>query len=325
MVTGIGLFSGGLDSILAVRVLQEQDIQIEAVAFVTPFFGAETARKAVKQLGVQLHIIDITDRHLAMLRSPRHGYGRNMNPCIDCHALMFNRAGQFMLEKKAHFIFSGEVLGERRMSQNRNSLGTVARESGFSDYIIRPLSARLLPPTRPEHEGLVDRARLLDLQGRSRKPQIALARQFGITWYPEPAGGCRLTNPSFSTRVRDLLEHADPVTRRDLELLNYGRHLRLNSKVKILVGRNERENNSLEALREPGDVLLCTETIPGPVVLIPGGADEEIIRRAASVCARYSDAPAGEKITVLTFRGNRSAEKLLAASCPEEYVKESIL
>jgi tRNA U34 2-thiouridine synthase MnmA/TrmU len=201
MSTGVGLLSGGLDSILAICVLREQNIRIEAVAFITPFFGPGNAQKAVKMLNVPLHVVDITDVHLQMLKKPKHGYGSGMNPCIDCHALMFREAGKLMQQWGADFLFSGEVLGERPMSQNKQSLRVVARDSGFEEYIIRPLSAKLLPITKPEHEGKVDRERLLDIQGRSRKRQMELAKQYGITEYPEPAGGCRLTEPNFSKRL----------------------------------------------------------------------------------------------------------------------------
>ena len=197
MTIGIGLFSGGLDSILAVRVLQEQNIHIEAVTFVTPFFGAEKAREAAARLSVSLHILDITEKHFEMLKNPRYGYGKNMNPCIDCHGLMFNQAGELMQKMGGHFLFSGEVLGERPMSQNKNSLNSVANLSGFANYILRPLSALLRPETKPEREGLVDRSMLLDIRGRSRKPQIELAARYGIIQYPEPQGAASL--PTLTT------------------------------------------------------------------------------------------------------------------------------
>ncbi len=323
VVTAIGLFSGGLDSILAVRVLQQQHIAIEAVSFVTPFFGPQTALKSAKQLAIPLHIVDITEKHFEMLKNPKHGYGRNMNPCIDCHALMFNQAGQFMKKKGAHFLFSGEVLGERPMSQNMNSLQIVARESGFAEYIVRPLSARLLPVTKPEQEGLVDRERLLDLQGRSRKPQIALAKKFGITFYPEPAGGCRLTNPSYSRRLRDLLDHTRHITRKDLELLGIGRHIRIDTGSKIIVGRNEQENARIESLQEPEDIILTSEEIPGPTVIMPWGADDTALQLAASVCVYYSDADTSVQVSV--YKNNRFSHKISATACRQEIIEKHII
>lgn len=322
MAAGIGLFSGGLDSILAVRILLEQNIQVEAISFVTPFFSAETAKKSVRQFDVPHHIIDITEQHLEMLKNPKHGYGRNMNPCIDCHALMFNQAGNLMKKMAADFLFSGEVLGERPMSQNINSLRTVARESGFAEFIIRPLSARLLSVSKPEKEGLVDRERLLALQGRSRKPQIELAKRFGITCFPAPAGGCKLTDPAFSNRLRDLLKNnAGRLIRRDFELLSFGRHLRICEGVKIIVGRNEKENEKILSLSEAGDVILTIEHIPSPVVIIPYGADQETVLQAASICVRYSDATGDKPVFVSVFRDNR-VEKINAGACSQQTAKD---
>ena len=224
MYIALGLLSGGLDSMLAVRLLQEQpQLRVEGVTFVTPFFGPEKARAAAAQLGITLHEIDITETHFAMLKNPKHGYGKNMNPCIDCHALMFREATKLLASLDLPgFVFSGEVLGQRPMSQNRRSLGIVARESGTPDVIVRPLSAKLLPPTQPELEGMVDRDMLMELEGRTRKPQMAQAKKWGITDFPNPGGGCLLTDPPFSRRLKDLFDHQDPdtITRTDLELLS---------------------------------------------------------------------------------------------------------
>ena len=310
MSTGVGLLSGGLDSILAICVLREQNIRIEAVAFITPFFGPGNAQKAVKMLNVPLHVVDITDVHLQMLKKPKHGYGSGMNPCIDCHALMFREAGKLMQQWGADFLFSGEVLGERPMSQNKQSLRVVARDSGFEEYIIRPLSAKLLPITRPEQEGKVDRERLLDIQGRSRKRQMELAKQYGITEYPEPAGGCRLTEPNFSKRLKDLMTHHANFSVRDIELLKVGRHLRLAEQVKCIVGRNEQENTAIEELRRPEDILLAPAEIPGPAVLIPAlepgsTLSTELLMLAASVCTRYSDADARTTIEINVYQKSK--------------------
>jgi tRNA U34 2-thiouridine synthase MnmA/TrmU len=327
--TGIALFSGGLDSILAVCVLREQDIHIEAVAFITPFFGPEKARKAAAMLTIPLHVIDVTEAHLEMLRHPKHGYGSAMNPCIDCHALMFQEAGKLMREWNADFLFSGEVLGERPMSQNKNSLKTVARDSGFEEYILRPLSAKLLPVTKPEREGKVDRERLLDIRGRSRKPQMELARKYGITEFPEPAGGCRLTEPNFSKRLKDLMQHHKNFSVRDIELLKVGRHLWLSEQVKCIVGRNEAENIKIEELRRPEDILIAPEEIPGPAVLIPGQEGGSFLSReqlmlAASICARYSDAPAGTAVELNVSRSGQT-ERISALPCAPEFTEELII
>lgn len=324
MVTGIGLFSGGLDSILAVKVLQQQHINVEVVCFVTPFFDAKKAQKAIEQLGIPLHVLDITEKHFEMLKSPRYGYGRNMNPCIDCHGLMFHQAGELMKKTGAHFLFSGEVLGERPMSQNKNSLRSVEKLSGFQGYIIRPLSARLLPETIPEREGLVDRSRLLAIQGRSRKPQLELVHEFGITYFPEPAGGCKLTEPAYSVRLKDLMNHSENIVRRDLELLNIGRHLRLPGRTKIIVGRDARENERLESMSMPGDIVLTIESIPGPTVLIPCGTDDDTINLAASICVRYSDVSCDTPVPVTITKDDQKKE-IYASAYPQDRVRSFLV
>lgn len=315
-VTGIALVSGGLDSVLAVKVLQEQNIDIIGVAFETPFFDARRARLAAEEIGIPLMVLNITDDHMVMLRAPRYGYGKNLNPCIDCHMMMLAKAGEKMKELGADFISTGEVLGQRPMSQNKQSLHIVASRSGYGDYVIRPLSAKLLPETIPEKEGKVDRERLLDIQGRSRKPQLEMAKRYGIEAYSSPAGGCLLTDPGFSRRLKDLLDHAGDVKLRDIELLKFGRHLRLNADTKILIGRKERENKAIENLSGPDDCLVKVRDFPGPTVLIPGGCDEETLMRAASFCAVYSDAPKDSDVVATCRNGNttrfitvRAAEK----------------
>lgn len=324
MVVGIGLFSGGLDSILAVKVLQEQGIGIIGVTFTTPFFGAGRASEAARQLGMDHRILDITTEHLEMVRHPKNGYGRNMNPCIDCHAMMFRKAGEFMEREGADFLFSGEVLGERPMSQNRGSLVRVARESGYEPVILRPLSARLLPETLPEREGKVDRERLLDLQGRGRKRQMELAAFYGIQDYPAPAGGCLLTDPIFSRRLRDLFQHSDSVTVQDLELLKVGRHLRLDDGFKMVVGRNQSENKRLGELCAPDDLLLDVKEHPSPLALIQGGAPDPLILLAAAIVLRYSDAPQDRTVTV-TATENGQVREIPQMACGPEQTRDLMI
>ena len=324
MVVGIGLFSGGLDSILAVKVLQEQGIGIIGVTFTTPFFGAGRASEAARQLGMDHRILDITTEHLERVRHPKNGYGRNMNPCIDCHAMMFRKAGEFMEREGADFLFSGEVLGERPMSQNRGSLVRVARESGYEPVILRPLSARLLPETLPEREGKVDRERLLDLQGRGRKRQMELAAFYGIQDYPAPAGGCLLTDPIFSRRLRDLFQHSDSVTVQDLELLKVGRHLRLDDGFKMVVGRNQSENKRLGELCAPDDLLLDVKEHPSPLALIQGGAPDPLILLAAAIVLRYSDAPQDRTVTV-TATENGQVREIPQMACGPEQTRDLMI
>jgi len=317
VITGVGLFSGGLDSILAVKVLQDQGIGIIGVTYVTPFFGAEKAIQVAGQLNMDHRVVDITADHLEMVRHPKHGYGRNMNPCIDCHALMFRKAGGLMGREGADFLFSGEVLGERPMSQNKGSLIRVARESGYEEFILRPLSAKRLPMTHPEREGQVDRSGLLDLHGRGRKPQMELADHYGIADYPAPAGGCLLTDPIFSRRLRDLLEADGAVSRESLELLKIGRHLRLEEHFKLIVGRHREDNEQIKKLYAGEDLLLDVKEHPSPLGLLSAGAPDDLVRLAASVVLRYSDAPGDGTWDVEVFDGRRRWDIRARACSPE--------
>lgn len=244
-IKAVALFSGGLDSILAIKIIQAQGIEVIGVNFKSPFFGLDKALVIAKDLNVNLEVIDITEELLKILKEPKHGFGKNMNPCIDCHALMFKKAGEYMTKIGAFFILSGEVLGERPMSQNRSSLSIIERESGFEGRILRPLSALLLPETIPEKEGLVERNKLLDISGRSRKRQIELAANMGIENYPSPAGGCKLTEPAFSKRLKDLFTQ-EKYSLEEIELLKLGRHFRLGRDVKLVVGRNKNENEKIQ-------------------------------------------------------------------------------
>jgi tRNA U34 2-thiouridine synthase MnmA/TrmU len=326
-IRAIGLFSGGLDSMLAVRLLQDQGVHVTGIVFVTPFFGSEAACRARESLGIPLVIEEITELYMdQVLAGPRYGFGKNMNPCIDCHAFMFRLAGKRMEEDGARFLFSGEVLGQRPFSQNRGALNAVAELSGYPEVILRPLSARRLKETRMEKEGVVDRDRLLDLQGRSRKPQMAWAETFGISTYPSPAGGCLLTQPDYSRRLRDLLRYDPEPSVRDLEMLKSGRHLRCDPVSKIVVGRREQENNTLEQLWMPGDVCLQVEGIPGPTVLLlsSGEPSGEALVFAARLAVRYSDADPGADVDVAYTDGDRKGV-LHAAACDDEEIRKRMI
>ncbi len=290
---GLGLCSGGLDSMLAGLILREQGHSVEWITFETPFFSAEKARNASRITGIPLMVQDITQPYLEMLKAPNCGYGKYMNPCLDCHALMFRMAGEVMQAKGFDFLFSGEVMGQRPMSQTRPSLRYVEKNSGFDGYIVRPLSAKRLAATIPEKEGLIDREALLNIAGRSRKEQIRLAKEFGITKYPAPAGGCLLTDKGYSNRLRDLFAHQKDYAKNELHMLRYGRHLRINPDAKIIVGRTQNDNENLSKYYRPTqDTLIKVRNYPGPLVLIPNGAAKEAVLLAASVCAGYSKAPA---------------------------------
>jgi hypothetical protein len=315
VVRALGLISGGLDSMLAARLLMEQGIAVTGIAFATPFFGSANAETAARGVGFPLIVRDITEPHLAMVKNPASGYGSLMNPCIDCHALMLQIAGEIMDAEGFDFLFTGEVLNERPMSQSLRSLNRVANLSGRRGHLLRPLSARRLEETLPEREGKVDRARLLNLEGRSRRPQFALAAGWGILEYPAPAGGCLLTDPGFSRRFKDLLEHGPEADAHLLELLKIGRQFRLRKGVKAAVGKNDRDNRALVALRGPGDLLLRTQGVPGPAMILTGAADETDIAIAAGICARYSDGRAGR--VRISIEGDAGARELLAEAISE--------
>jgi tRNA U34 2-thiouridine synthase MnmA/TrmU len=306
-VRALGLCSGGLDSMLSALVLRKQGITVEWVSFETPFFSSEKARRASSLTGIPLLVRNITPVYLKMLKNPHCGYGKYMNPCMDCHALMFRLAGEIMNKNALDFLFSGEVLGQRPMSQNKQSLRYVEKQSGFDGYILRPLSAKTLPITIPEKQGLVNRELLLDISGRSRKIQIKLAEEFGITSYPSPAGGCLLTDKSYSSRLKDLFDHQDSYTEEELHLLKHGRHLRLNKNTKIIVGRTQKDNENIKKYYDPSvDTLIKIKNFPGPTVLMPTGGGKEMIILAASICAGYSKAPDTEPVEVgaATPKGN---------------------
>jgi len=324
LAKAIGLLSGGLDSILATRLMQEQWIQVLGLSFQTPFFDPQRAQRAAVQLGVPLRILDISEEHLQLVRDPRYGYGKNVNPCIDCHILMLKKAGHLLDKEESDFVFTGEVLGQRPMSQNKQALQTVARESGYEGLILRPLSAKLLPETVPEREGKVDRKRLLDIQGRSRKRQLELAKRYGIADFPDPAGGCLLTDPAFSRRLRDLFAHQAHVQMRDIELLRVGRHFRLDQSTKVVIGRRKEENERLLELARGGDTVIRVMDYPGPIGLIPGGSLKVPAEMAASLCVRYSDAPDNTPIMVLLEKSG-GEERIESTACSQEICQAMII
>ncbi len=318
-IKALGLCSGGLDSILAGLVLRGQGLHVEWITFETPFFSADKARRAAKQTGIPLTAAAITPVYLEMLKNPNCGYGKHMNPCMDCHALMFRLAGEKMESDGFHFLFSGEVLGQRPMSQTRPSLRYVEKHSGRDGYILRPLSAKKLPETIPEQNGWVNREALLDLAGRSRKPQIQLAREFGVRDYPAPAGGCLLTDVGFSRRLKDLFDHQESCTEEELHLLKYGRHFRLDDQSKIVVGRTQKDNENILELYDPAaDAMLKTMGWPGPIGLAPHVAGKKNLLLAAAICAGYTKAPKDAPLEVrITLPEKRENVQVLPLSGAE--------
>lgn len=293
MPKALALISGGLDSILAARLIQEQGIEVIGVCFASAFFSSKNAEKMAAQINMPLIVVDFTEDHLELTKNPKHGYGKNMNPCIDCHAMMLRYAGNMLSEYAADFLITGEVLDQRPMSQNKNSLGIVQRESGFEDKILRPLCALNLEPTKMEIDGMVDRTRLKGFSGKTRKPQMKLAEEFGIREYPSPAGGCMLTEPQFANRLRDLYEHGkESVDPMDVELLKVGRHMRLSRAAKVVCTRNQGEYEVITRLIKGGHIVFDTADCAGATaVLVPTPGmpvSPEDIAFAAAVTARYS-------------------------------------
>lgn len=313
-IRALGLCSGGLDSILSALVLKKQGIDVTWISFTTPFFSSASAQNASRKTGVPLIIEDITDSYMEMLVDPPAGYGKNMNPCMDCHALMFNRAGSIMEKEGFDFLFSGEVAGQRPFSQNKRSLRYVEKRSGFDGLILRPLSAKILPETSVEKSGLVDREKLSSISGRSRKPQIEMAKQFGVTSYPAPAGGCLLTDAVFSRRLRDLMVNQKDFKKRDLELLKSGRHFRLGKSVRAIIGRSKEENDLISSWFSPDtDILLRHAVLPGPILLIPSGAPSEMVKTAASMCAGYTKTRPGAPADIcVRYPGGESVIRVAA-------------
>lgn len=295
----LALLSGGLDSILAVKLIQEQGIDVVAVNFTSPFClcgrsGCGAAGMA-EQLEIPLKIMNVGEDYLKILRNPKYGYGKNMNPCIDCRIFMFKKAKKYAEEIGASFLFTGEVLNERPMSQHRKALTVTEKEAGLEGKILRPLSAKLLPETEAEKKGWVNREKLLDIRGRSRKKQIKLTKEFGIKDYPCPAGGCLLTYKEFAAKIRDLFIQKKKVGIKDINLLKIGRHFRF-GKNKIIVGRNEAENKQLERMRGKNDYCFEVPDCGSPITLLQGLKTREAERKAAALTLRYSDNKLGEAL-----------------------------
>jgi len=313
----IALLSGGLDSTLAAKVVLDLGIELEALNFLTVFCTCTTrgetclaSQKAVDALGIPLKVLNVSEEYLHVVKNPKHGYGSNMNPCIDCRIFMMKKAKAYMEETGASFLVTGEVLGQRPMSQRKDTMRLIEKEADLEGFILRPLSAKFLPASIPEKEGWVDREKLLKIQGRSRKPQIQLADQYGIRDYPCPAGGCLLTDPGFAKRMRDLLRYFPDFSLNDVHLLKMGRHFRLSPGLKLVVGRNEEENQKIQTFSDEGDILIRLFRFPGPLSLLRGETAEGDIEKAAAITARYSKAKGLEKVEVICRKakgdGNRS-------------------
>lgn len=287
------LLSGGLDSMLAIRIMQEQGIEVEALNFKTIFTCCQDqSAQVARDLGVRLTVVGQDDDYLDLVKLPQFGRGKGANPCVDCRIYMFDKAKHFMEQIGADFIVSGEVAGQRPMSQKRRDLDRIAYHSDLDDLLLRPLSAKLMRPTLPEREGWVDREQLYDIEGRSRKRLIALAKKYGLKDIPTPSTGCSLTEPKFSKKVFDLIDAPVESRRWDFELLKVGRHFRFDSQTKVILGRNEAENDQLLYAHQLSDANSTAELFPenflGPRAMIIGPRTDEAIEFAAGLVLRYS-------------------------------------
>jgi tRNA U34 2-thiouridine synthase MnmA/TrmU len=302
----IALLSGGLDSTLAVRLMIDQGIDVAAIHFTSVFCNCTPkkagcrlqARKIAEELDVAIHVIHKGMDYIRMVERPPHGYGSGMNPCIDCRIYMLRKVKELLPQMGASFVITGEVLGQRPMSQHRNTLRLIERESQLEGLILRPLSAQHFDPTIAEQEGIVDRQRLLDISGRSRKVQIDLAKQFGIRDYPCPAGGCLLTDREIAARLRDLFAYVPDYDMADLQLLKIGRHFRLNPVLKVIVGRNREDNEKIRMFAKAGSIIFMPSGFRGPTAIIRGTTDKDSDMVIGGIIARYSQ----DRLTMYTIQ-----------------------
>ena len=313
----LALLSGGLDSTLAVKVMLEQGIAVEALNFTSPFCtctgknaGCKSeAVRVAEEFGIPIKVLHKGAEYLEIIRNPRHGYGKGMNPCIDCRIYLLRKAKEYMASCGADFVITGEVLGQRPMSQRRDTLRVIERESGLEGLLLRPLSAKHFSPTIPEQEGWVDREKLLAIQGRSRKEQMQLADDLDVRNYPCPAGGCLLTEVSFVSKVRDVFDHSDQVNLRDCRLLKIGRHFRIGPLTKVLIGRNEADNQLLEGALQEGEVALRWNEGGSPLGVVTGVVEEDLVQTAARILLRYTKAEPSSDCMIKLLRNG--GEELL--------------
>ena len=336
-IKAIGLVSGGLDSALAVAVVKRLGVDVLAlhvsIGYSPAFMRREVAGESPADLaaegavrmsaafGVPVRMLDVTEEYFDVLLHPRHGYGANANPCIDCHLFMIRKAKEVMDREGARFVFTGEVLGQRPMSQNYKALELIDRECGLEGLLLRPLSARLLPETAAERNGWIRRDALLDIQGRSRRRQMELARELQVTGYSSPAGGCMLTDENYARKLKDWMKYrgASALTHEETLLFSVGRHFRVSPSVKIVVGRREAENLYLERAWR-GEWLAFPLDGPGPTVLVQGATTDDDLRLGASLVARYCDAKASPSVRVAVRRGEE--EKIFEVAPASEDLVE---
>ncbi|MCX6814543.1 MAG: 7-cyano-7-deazaguanine synthase [Candidatus Aenigmarchaeota archaeon] len=320
MPKALVLFSGGLDSILAIRLLQTQGLRVEAINFVTPFSAGQSyVDRIAKKFGVKVHKVKVDREYFSLIRKPRHGYGANMNPCLDCKIYMFRRASLFAKKHGFDFIGTGEVLGERPFSQVKPLMFLIEKEAGLEGKIVRPLSGMLLPTTEAEKKGLISRENLLSISGRNRTPQLTLAKKLGVKEFPTPGGGCLLTDPYFAHKLRDFLKHSRTFSWDDVALLRMGRHFRI-GREKIIVGRRHEENLMLKKIAA-NKKLPWMEVLDymGPVTIIQGKS-KSLMEKAAGLTVRYSDAPKNSAVKVALHKRKKKTN-LESKATPEEKIE----
>ncbi len=324
----IALFSGGLDSALAILLILRQKIEVTGLTFMT-HFGCDLGDRsscgsnpypAAEKFGFNVKLMHLGQKFVDIVVKPKYGRGKNMNVCIDCRILMLREARELMEMVNADFIITGEVMGQRPMSQTKDKMNLVLKQAGLKGKLLRPLSAKLLPPTEPELSGLVDREQLEGISGRGRKRQLELATEFGLEDYSSPASGCLLTDAAYSVRLRDLLAHTERVTFDDLNLLKAGRHFRLDKETKVIVGRNEQDNQLLLSFKRPHHVQLEALNVGSPITLLVGNATEENIKKAAMITARYTSAKNRPQVE-LTLTGDGVERKVVVAPAADEELK----
>jgi tRNA U34 2-thiouridine synthase MnmA/TrmU len=315
-IKAVGLLSGGLDSTLAAKLMLEQEIEVYAINFISPFCtctpkkaGCAAVVTAVKQLGgIALKQVVLRDEYLAMVRNPKHGYGSGMNPCLDCRIMKIKKAGEYMQEIGASFLFTGEVLGQRPMSQHKKAIDIIDRESGFRGYILRPLSAENFKLTIPEREGWVDRSQMLGITGRSRKTQMSLADEKGIRDYSCPAGGCLLTDKNFANKIRDYFKDTEHPSIKDISLLKVGRYFRLEGGDRVIVARDENECKKLKNLCRKIDHLLVPLSFPAPTVILQGTS----LKAAVEKMLHYTKQPVEKTSRIVHWHMGKSRTVVLS-------------
>ena len=311
----IGLLSGGLDSELAIKLISDQGIEVQGLHFTHTFCTPVCTPikpniiKVTQELGIALEIIDINEAILDIVRHPKHGYGSGMNPCIDCRIVILRKAKEYMEKAGAKFVVTGEVLGQRPMSQNKKAIELIESESGLAGLIVRPLCAQTLPPSLPEQQGWIDREKLLGHHGRSRKTQIALAKEYDFRAFSTPAGGCLLTDPGFTKRITESRQHEED-SLLDIELLKLGRHFRIKDDLKCIVGRDQKENELLTHMASTKDLIMEPVNVPGPTILLREGHinyNQDYREAAAKICVSYCNS--SEDVVVRC--GIKNAEEII--------------